>query len=139
MNKNSVKLDIPTSSLIYDTDSIALIGQYKDELSAYRARRKWTETLSNYFLLENEKDFSLKIVPSQTSSYFLLECLFSSACGRYAFWRLINYQAPEAEDELNLAKDCPWVMTEGASQPIERKISLKQKISNLFTSISTPR
>ncbi|MCB0360906.1 MAG: hypothetical protein KDD44_14760, partial [Bdellovibrionales bacterium] len=27
-------------------------------------------------------------------------CFFISACGRYAFWRLINDQAPEAEDKL---------------------------------------
>ena len=90
----------PDSSLIYDTDAISLIGRFSDELSAYRSRRKWVEILSNYFLLEPERDFESKIISSETSDGFLLHCNFTSACGRYAFWRLINHQAPEAEEKL---------------------------------------
>ena len=41
------------------------------------------------------------IFDNSESKYFVLNCYFTSACGRYAFWRLINNQAPEAESKLS--------------------------------------
>ncbi|MBL7663428.1 hypothetical protein JNK13_11815 [bacterium] len=86
--------------LSFDADGTTLIGRYTDELSAYRAKRKWIEILKKHFLLDQGRDYELSILVNPVNKYFALNCYFTSACGRYAFWRLVNNQAPEAE--LNL-------------------------------------
>ena len=86
--------------LIYDADSVILAGKYSDELSAHRARREWRNILNTYFLLDTERDYELWIQTDATQGYFVVHCCFVSACGRYAFWRLVNQQAPEAEAKL---------------------------------------
>ncbi len=101
----SVDLTAAKLGLIYDAEGVTLIGKYSDELSAYRSRREWQGILSNHFLLENERDYDLTVYSSVEDGQFLLSCAFSSACGRYAFWRLVNRQAPEAEQKLNGQKE----------------------------------
>lgn len=83
----------------FDPESITLEGIYSDELSAYRARKVWTETLKSSFLLELDHDIQFKIVGSN-STRFILSCEFKTACARYAFWRLTNHQAPEAQYQI---------------------------------------
>ena len=86
--------------LIYDADGVVLAGKYGDELSAHRARKQWIEVLNNYFLLEQDRDYEIWVTSSLQDNYFVISCCFVSACGRYAFWRLVNQQAPEAEAKL---------------------------------------
>ncbi len=88
------------NGLIFDADGVTLIGKYGDELSAYRARRRWVDILHRYFLLEKKRDYELSVLSCPENDYFALNCFFISACGRYAFWRLINDQSPEAETQL---------------------------------------
>ncbi|MCB0325707.1 MAG: hypothetical protein KDD69_19130 [Bdellovibrionales bacterium] len=88
------------AGLIYDADGVTLLGKYADELSAHRAKRQWAEVLSSYFLLEKERDYDMWVVSDIGNGYFVRSCCFVSACWRYAFWRLINHQAPEAEQRL---------------------------------------
>lgn len=86
--------------LIYDADSVILAGKYSDELSAHRARKQWHGVLNSFFLLDEERDYELWIKSEPSQRYFVVHCCFTSACGRYAFWRLVNQQAPEAEARL---------------------------------------
>lgn len=86
--------------LIYDPEGICLIGKFSDELAAHRARKQWKLILNSHFLLEVERDFEISVISSHNDERYLLACAFTSACGRYAFWRLANRQAPEAEDKL---------------------------------------
>ena len=88
------------SELAYDAEAVSLIGSFGDELSAYRARKTWMDVFTNFFLLERERDYDMEIEWDEDLDCFILDCTFSSACGRYAFWRLINHQAPEAEQVL---------------------------------------
>lgn len=90
-----------TDGLLFDAEGITLISRFSDELSAYRARRQWVDILGSYFLLEKGRDFEMSVLANPESEYFVLNCFFTSACGRYAFWRLINEQAPEAESKLS--------------------------------------
>ncbi len=91
------------NGLVYDADAALLIGTYSNELAAYRARKVWAEVLTSYFLLDNERDYEIWVTPVEDDTdYFLLSCVFNSACGRYAFWRVINEQSPEAEQKLSL-------------------------------------
>ncbi len=85
------------SGVCFDPDRITLEGWYQDELSAHRARRGWAETLETYFLLDNEHDYELNVVKHSNTQRFKLRCSFLTACARYAFWRLTNGQAPEAQ------------------------------------------
>ena len=87
--------------LIFDSEGVNLTGQFNDELGVYRARKLWVQTLNNYFLLERERDYDMEIVVDAERGSWKLNCTFLSACGRYAFWRLINHQAPEAELRLS--------------------------------------
>ncbi len=82
--------------VMFDSDLVTLIGVYSDEISAHRARKLWMETFADSFLLESKSDYTI-VVSRDESGKFLLNCVFESACGRYAFWRLTNNQAPEAQ------------------------------------------
>lgn len=83
--------------VLFNPDNVTLQGIYSDQLSAYRAKRVWADILEANFLLEREHDFSLTVVSCIPESRFLLTCEFSTACGRYAFWRLTNSQSPESQ------------------------------------------
>lgn len=86
--------------LIFDADGVSLFGKFHDEMSAWRAKKRWTEVLHDYFLLEVERDYEIQVLSDLNTLTFCVSCSFASACGRYAFWRLINHQAPEAEKKL---------------------------------------
>lgn len=83
----------------FDPENITLEGYYNDELSAFRARRSWQKALHESFLLDKKRDFSFEIIQCH-DGYFGIKCIFTSACGRYAFWRLTNNQAPEAQYQI---------------------------------------
>jgi hypothetical protein len=56
-----------------------------------------------HFLLDEGLDFSLKVKLLRVGSYFKVQCVFLTACGRYAFWRLTNHQALEVQCILETA------------------------------------
>lgn len=89
--------------LWYDAERLILEGAYLDEITAYRARRRWIHTLESNFLLDGDHDFRLKVVFEKESSRFFVRCTFLTACGRYAFWRLTHHQAPEVQFMLETA------------------------------------
>lgn len=86
-----------SEGVCFDPEHITLEGLYADQVSAYRARRVWEETLSQSFLLEPKHDFVLRVKAVGAEPRFALRCEFLTACARYAFWRLTNNQAPEAQ------------------------------------------
>jgi len=92
-----------TSGVCFDPELIVLQGVYLDELSLFRAKRVWQKILETCFLLELKRDFQFECTRDYSRNYFLLRCTFISACGRYAFWRLTNHQAPEAQYEIETA------------------------------------
>jgi len=109
MSQSLLDLSKYTSGLIYDADTVTLIGKYTDELSCHRARKNWVELFSNYFLLEANRDYDILVESDLDGGIFIINCIFTSACGRYAFWRLVNQQAPEAEQKLGetvILNDC---------------------------------
>ena len=81
----------------FNAGNLTLNGVYRDELSAHRAKRVWIATLENTFLLERAADFAVNIRGESEADQYTLTCEFISACARYAFWRLTNNQAPEAQ------------------------------------------
>lgn len=89
--------------LWYDPERLLVEGVYQDEVTAYRARRRWIEALEKNFLLEESLDFSLKVKRSRGGRNFRVRCDFLTACGRYAFWRLTHHQAPEVQFLLETA------------------------------------
>lgn len=89
--------------VLFDMDTLTLVGRYKDELSAYRAKKAWLKTLQDCFLLDSDSDISLKISKLEEPGQFVLSCEFMSSCARYAFWRLTNNHVPEAAYLLEVA------------------------------------
>ena len=87
----------------FDPEEIALEGSYSDELSLYRAKKNWSQTLESAFLLESGRDFVFETTRGIEKPRYILKCVFTTACGRYAFWRLTNNQAPEAQYEIETA------------------------------------
>ena len=84
-------------NILFDSNRLQLLGNYADQLSAYRAKRIWKQTLETCFLLDRDQDFVLLMRSDLDSGSYILSCEFVSACARYAFWRLTNHQAPEAQ------------------------------------------
>lgn len=93
----------------FDPERITLEGRYSDQVTAYRARKKWAKALETSFLLEGKHDFSLSIERCPNSyegvseGTYAVTCDFHTACGRYAFWRLTHNQAPEVQFLLETA------------------------------------
>ena len=106
-NRNHSKLEegphgVP--QIFFDVEAIAIEARYGDELSAHRAKRVWAETLESHFLLDESADYLVGVSPHEEEELcFVLRCHFSSACARYAFWRITNNQAPEAQYVLETA------------------------------------
>lgn len=148
---NEEKIDLRQfkSGLIFDAEGVTLFGKYDNELAAWRAKKEWIQVLHDYFLLEPTRDYDIEVVTDLESLVFCLKSSFNSACGRYAFWRLINHQAPEAEkklggtinenssatEELSLSGNESWIVNpliEGAQKNKESAQILK-KILKIFT------
>ncbi len=89
--------------LWYDPDRLLIEGVYQDEITAYRARKRWMEALETNFLLEDAHDFSMRVRKSRGGHQYRVRCDFLTACGRYAFWRLTHHQAPEVQLMLETA------------------------------------
>lgn len=89
--------------LWYDAERLLLEGIYLDEVSAYRARRSWIKAFEMNFLLEDIHDFRVKVAFDSEDCRYRVQCNFTSACGRYAFWRLTHHQAPEVQFALETA------------------------------------
>jgi hypothetical protein len=89
--------------LWYDSDRLVVEGVYCDEVTAYRARKRWIEAFKIHFLLEEGLDFSLKVRLLRGGKYFKVRCSFLTACGRYAFWRLTHHQALDVQCILETA------------------------------------
>ena len=83
--------------VFFDAGTSSLYGFYADQLSAYRAKKAWGETLEDAFFLDPRTDFDLSVSSDLSLGEYGLTCSFTSACGRYAFWRITNNQAPEAQ------------------------------------------
>jgi hypothetical protein len=81
----------------FDPDKTMLLGWYKDELSVYRAKKIWTAALHENFLLEPKHDFHFEHGFNNELQAHSLSCHFTTACARYAFWRITNSQAPEVQ------------------------------------------
>jgi hypothetical protein len=105
------EIDLPGSAvefslgfgLWYDADRLVLEGAYLDEITAYRARKRWIQTLEANFLLEDHHDFRIRVRVDPDADHYQVRCDFLSACGRYAFWRLTHHQAPEVQYMLETA------------------------------------
>lgn len=87
----------------FDAERISLTGKYGDELSLFRAKRIWGQILEDNFLLEPNYDYTFSYYGDAAQPLFVLTCEFTTACGRYAFWRLTNNQAPEAQYMIETA------------------------------------
>ena len=97
-----------TPKLEYLTDDVAIVRNFPDEMSAYRARKTWHKILSSHFLLEDERDYTIAIDCDHATRRYSLSCIFTSACGRFAYWRLVNKQAIEAEAALMHGEGVRW-------------------------------
>lgn len=92
---------VADSEVRFDLDQAILRGRYQDELSAHRAKRGWGQILKDTFLLEPAEDYTFNVKKDEQS--YVLACEFTSACGRYAFWRLMNHQAPDIQYMIEIA------------------------------------
>ena len=120
-----LKDEVPSSEGVsFDPEGVTLEGKYTDELSAFRARRGWTETLETNSLLDPSYDVVMKVAQAAEKTQFVLRCEFVSACARYAFWRLTNNQAPEAQYQIETAHipDCESRHEEFIAAPDMRSV-----------------
>lgn len=92
-----------TGEVQFDPERLTIIGLYSDELSAQRAKKGWKAALTQGFLLDPQDDLGFATLHDPNHNSYILRCQFESACARYAFWRLINSQAPEAQYAIETA------------------------------------
>ncbi len=97
MNTLDISLNTLPEGVCFDQENLTLFGLYNDELSAFRARKEWLSALEANFFLVNDVDVKFDLSPNKETGRFVLSCSFATACARYAFWRVTNYQAPEAQ------------------------------------------
>lgn len=90
--------------LTFSQNEMSLSMQFVDEISAYRARRKWIELLKVQLLVDHEEDFQISI-KKESDSIWNMHCEFTSSCGRYAFWRIMNKKDSKITNELLQQKE----------------------------------
>jgi hypothetical protein len=96
--------DLLDSAKISISEAESLItGTYTHELTLYRARKLWEQVLESYFLLDKHTDFLIKTRANHETGEYSLWCFFTSACGRYACWRIAHDHAPEALAMIEVA------------------------------------
>lgn len=86
----------------FDADTDTLHGNYTDELSAYRARKGWKESLRLTFGLEDGFDF-ISVIETSNHNTYVVSCRFISASGKYAFWKITNNRSPESQYVIETA------------------------------------
>lgn len=92
--------DVPPRPLEERELQQAITKEFTDQLSAYRARRVWPVVLASHFLIEPGRDYELRFSRDLESGAYLLGVTFTSPCGRYAFWRMVNGQSPLSAAKL---------------------------------------
>jgi hypothetical protein len=112
--------------LCFDPDSLVIEGWYSSQMAAYRARKVWRSTLESNFLLDRELDFAIHVDNLPSHGLYGVICSFTSACGRYAFWRLTNQQAPEVQGIIETAHLPGSDQTAGNSMDLRGKHSLQK-------------
>ena len=115
------------ADVVFDMDSLTLVGRYFDELSAHRAKRCWLKTLQDCFLLDLDTDLHIKVKTDKEKQQFLLICEFHSSCARYAFWRLTNNHVPEAAYLLETAH-IPESINENFVEGADLRIAVENEI-----------
>ena len=90
--------------LKHTEDLSVLSSTFETEFSAFSARRLWINLFLKYFSLEKDKDYNLCVNNEHidNTEIFELNCEFISPNGKYAFWKLLNKKAIQAEIELGL-------------------------------------
>lgn len=101
---NPVTIEIE-NGLTYNADQVSIEGAYSDEISLQRVKKTWCTILETDFLLIPKTDFQFQKVQNPNTGNFGIKCVFTSACGRYAFWRLLNEQVPEVQFLLETAHE----------------------------------
>jgi hypothetical protein len=92
-----IEFDNFVPEISFDSDTLVLRGIYADELSAHRAKKTWSRTLENNFLLDFDFDFDIRVTNDEDESLYRVNCDFKTACGRYAFWRITHDQVPDIQ------------------------------------------
>lgn len=123
---------ITPGAVSFDSVKASLEGSYRDELSLHRAKKIWIDTLETNFLLEKGHDFKIKITRNIAEEQFSMSCDFTTACGRYALWRLTHDQAPEAQYLIETAH---IPQCESRLQEILFAPDLKSKRENYHTGL----
>lgn len=95
------KVTIEKYGVFFDSDTFVLQGYYEFELAQRRALKNWTQAIEDCLLLTNQSDFKVSYCNDLNS--FRISCEFVSATGKYAFWKLINGQAPDAQYQIEIA------------------------------------
>ena len=123
--------------------SVMLEGVYTDELSAFRAKKSWIETMEHSFLLDCGHDFEITLSGDIQAAEFKVACAFTTACGRYAFWRLTNNQAPEAQYQIETAHipnaESLYARILSAPDLGKKKHTAIFELDESFQSVGTPR
>ena len=85
-------------------DLSALSSTFDTEFTAFSVRRLWINLFQKYFSLEKDIDYNLHVNKEDDGGdeKYNLNCEFTSPNGKYAFWKLINKKAIQAEIELGL-------------------------------------
>jgi hypothetical protein len=125
--------------LTYNSDKLSIEGSYSDELSQHRAKKTWCSVLETDFLLIPDSDFQFELQKNHEQGQFQIACTFKSACGRYAFWRLINEQAPEVQFLLETAhiahryNDYSGIISNLEKSITKRELSLLGSLKKMIT------
>jgi hypothetical protein len=132
---------LPAANLLpalqFDVHALSLHGVYSDELSAHRAKRSWIRSLDQNFLLDRGSDYEMLMSSDLDQGRFCVKCNFTSACGRYAFWRLVNNQAPEVQYLLETAHvpTCDLDMGLVSAPDLQPMMTIPEKTTSITASL----
>lgn len=85
--------------IIFDCNSMCLIGEFTDELSAHRAKKRWKQIYNEHFEIYCPSDFDIWV---EDVRVFIRH---ESASARYAYWCMVNKGAERTLFNLTTVKN----------------------------------
>ncbi len=71
-----------------DLNNFSIEARYDDELSRYRAKKRWESLLKDIYLLEPSTDFSIKSFSDPDRCFYYLKCAFKTQVGKFILQRM---------------------------------------------------
>lgn len=86
-----------------DLEKFVVEARYNDELSRFRAKKRWITLFKEIYLLEPKQDFAITSFTDSDRFFYYLRCSFKTQVGRFIMQRICSELNSPALKTLKVA------------------------------------